>query len=301
MDNYGLKILKRNKPITAIDPRDIQFTSSKNFLRFHKKLRGSIATDGSGNGSLLLNHGLKYPPPFFSFIKATAEKPDDAGTTVANAWFSSEGEEHAWYFGGKDFSNEGSFNSKTTSEVLQLVVAGNTINSSFETTGLIFINPIQYFSGKGVTPISDYGLKVSRSEKDVFLENIYNTVFNSVNKPPRLVKTGTKKIALSAYSTLDGEDVQTVDVEHGLGYAPFFIVYVRGTDIDGNIWRIEPRISLGPVDDIVGSYEAFVTNNIIRFSCWRWAKDEGFFGQVTWDAEDVYFRYYLFDEPLNAD
>ena len=34
MDNYGLKILKRNKPITAIDPRDIQFTSSKNFLRF---------------------------------------------------------------------------------------------------------------------------------------------------------------------------------------------------------------------------------------------------------------------------
>lgn len=121
-------------------------------------------------------------------------------------------------------------NTTTTAEKVQTVnldpARGLVVSDGTNNRVLIGFDKNGFGDGK------DLGIKVSKVGTDVFTATDSQIIMSSAFNMFKIVSTGTITIpALSAAS--NSSDTQTVEVQHGLGYAPIAIAW--GT-YDGNIY-----------------------------------------------------------------
>lgn len=84
MPDYGIKL---GTDAWTDSDLDLQFTSKYSSLKIYKWGNASFTTDGSGVGSVTINHNLGYAPMSIVFVKYTASNSLMSGaTTYANAY-----------------------------------------------------------------------------------------------------------------------------------------------------------------------------------------------------------------------
>lgn len=84
--------------------------------------------------------------------------------------------------------------------------------------------------------MADYGIKISKPGFDILTTGLQNQILNSSANSLKIWMTGSANISVSAYTFLTGTGgVGTTNIAHGLGYAPFYLVYFKLKDAN-KLW-----------------------------------------------------------------
>lgn len=235
MADYGIKL--GTNAWTDSD-LDLQFTSKYSSLKIYKWGNASFTTDGSGVGSVTINHNLGYAPMSVVFVKYTASNSLMSGaTTYANAFS---------HLGGFNLYN-GGYNGgleqisiitevSTTSITIKNTELENNLQASttYNFRYYILVDKSQTFTdASNVSQTSDIGFKVATSGKDVFSSPEHELAYSSKYKALQYYRGHIKSASLtlptmfaSPYDTTQEEGTY-VDFNHSLGYAPFFLAYFQ--------------------------------------------------------------------------
>lgn len=70
--DYGLKISKLGEDVLTATGENLLLTSKRNCLKIKEVATTTITTDGSGNGSRTIAHGLSFRPVVIAFVEESS-------------------------------------------------------------------------------------------------------------------------------------------------------------------------------------------------------------------------------------
>lgn len=304
MGNYGIKIGLPGQDVRTAEDKDIAFSSKYNTLKIFKSGTASVTTNGSGNGSVDVGHGLGFSPGFFVWRKGTASwQSENAGdidsSSYANAYFPNPGCPNNW-IAYHERSLCYSDNQNLTIEMDQ-AGASTTYNFGY----YIFADLAEAYNNESQKGTNDYGIRIATPGKNALEQKDFQLGFSSRFRALQynLVKSGTTTLTLPAIygsqvTDPSPEEACYAEITHGLGYPPFFLAYFKSGS--GSAYEIpyaekSPLIDLG-YDYTIKVIDSWCDSTRIRFSFLRRAY---FDSDDSWSEETITIKYLIFNEDLS--
>jgi len=305
MSNYGMKI---GTNIETDTDKILKDTSKYSSLKFYKWGDTSFTTNASREGSVEITHNLGYAPISVVFHKNTAQWSSGDNilptTTYSNA-FSHIGA-YNLYTGGA-----ASIGFTINVDATKLYISDNGLGSLAPSTTYylryyILVDLAQAFStASNIEMTGDYGMKISKEEKDVTTAEEYEMAYSSKYKSLQyyqnhiLTSQLTLPIMFSSFHDQWVEEATYVDFNHNLGYQPFFLVYFKDSTLSD--WVMFPYYSENSIDVPTYSVNGFCTDTFVRVYFWR--ASQYALGQIrpSWDAQTLDIKCIIFTENLAGD
>lgn len=231
MGDYGIKISPRGSNVQTVTDKDTNFTSKFNTLKILAYGDISLTTDGSGNGSAAVSHGLGFAPGFYVFRKGTANNSLLDASSYANAFFPDPEMDNLWL--------SETFTIYSTSASLIISASGLSHSTTYNFRYYILIDLAETFVGDAVIDLSrNLGMRVSKAGVDVLTGQLYDMVYSQSFKSLQYY-TESYKVQALTLNELNSTIIDTpakegtyVDIMHGLGYPPFFLAFVEDSTIN---------------------------------------------------------------------
>lgn len=231
MGDHGIAIGSNLNTNTDLQ---LKFTTKFSSLKILKWDDAQLTTNGSGVGSVVINHGLGYTPICIVMKKFTAQYTFLSGTTYANAF------RHIPSYNSYDNPKSG-FTFDADDENLTISTENFGLGGAANSTTYYFryyilVDVSDNFTGTSNLELTgDIGFKNSKDTKDVFTSQEYEMKYSSKYKALQFYDDHilTESLTLPAmwaslYDTYE-EEATYVDFNHSLNYPPFFLVF---TDYD---------------------------------------------------------------------
>ena len=231
MASYGMAISRPGENVRTVVNKDLQFKSDFTTLKILKSGEVAFQTDGSGNGSLSVRHGLGFAPAFYVFRKGTASFSYLDGTSYSNCYFPNpEIVANQWI--------SGTFSFYTTTSDLIISASSQLANTIYTFKYYIFIDLAQDYSSQQLFTLkNNYGIEITKPGSNVKTskdyQKVYSNKYRSLQYYKESYKVGTLTIppmngVVNANATnFTGQTGTYVDIQHGLNYPPFYLVYAK--------------------------------------------------------------------------
>lgn len=238
MADYGIRFAKKNQNVlTALD-KDVPFSTKFNTLKLWLWGNLTVDTNGSGNGDAVFTHDLNYAPAFMVFRKTTAQFTLLSGaTTYPNSFFPVGVTNYYLDYGSSGLIVPTDY-AYTTATTLVCSVRGGPANSSVVFRYYLLVDRSESFSGdEGPGLLNDYGFKFAKTGGNVLTDKEYQLSYSTKYKALQYYKESTKTETLTLpamFASFADQDVEAgtyVDINHGLGYAPLFMVRAENGDV----------------------------------------------------------------------
>lgn len=297
MANYGFKVSKTGYDVRTTEDKNLVFSSAFNTLKVYKKGNLSITTDGSGNATTDVTHGLGFAPAFKVFVKDGSDYYPDPSTVNRN-------------FGNSFFK----LHAYTDSTKLYFQASGATASTTYHLKYYIFADLAQSFSGTSVSLSNDYGIKVAKPGVNVADAEVYELLYSSSFPVLKFddLKVGSFTMNLAAINCTDSPNTQSTStsIAHGLGYPPMFLcafrtdnstIYpssasdrqtlpwsVHSPTTDAGIWVLEARCDdTNVIFDWYRMASCITAITPCDLEC------------ISWGAEEIIVYYYIFREDVS--
>lgn len=307
MADIGIKIGTNLN--TDLD-KDLAFTSKYGTLKIFKKGDISLTTDGSGNGSSYIEHGLGYAPAFLIFRKDTATWTFLDPTSYPDAYIPGVGVTNDWVtVYGINNGDLGSIHAYTTADRLYIISAGADPNRTKDFVYYLLVEKSEAFTDPdSITKNKNIGMKVAKPGKNVLTSPEYDLGYSSKYKSlqyyPESIKEETLTLPLMFSSFVDSEVEEGcyVDFFHGLGYPPLFMAYARSSLLNTDM-MIEIPFAFETADGGYSSeyqISSFCDSTRIRVSFYRRDNFNYLMNTPsrTWLDEALVIKLYVFTENL---
>jgi len=298
--NYGLKISTPNSDVESQSDANLAFSSKYPSLKMIKSGDISVTTDGSGNGTNSVAHNLGFAPAYFAFHKATAQWTLLDGSSYANSYISDPGTVNQW---GSDYHHTIHVYTDATNIYLQAKSA--QASTTYTIHYLLFMDLAESYSGNDIVVDNDWGFKVSRDGIDVLEAKQHQLSYSSRYKAIQYYDVNFKVHTLtlppmwSSVVDTQADEGTYVDINHGLGYPPFFLAFFRSTYINPTISLSVPFMGVSGIDVFAYGIASFCDATRIRISFWR----ESIYllgPQPNFNYEEsVVIKVYIFTEDLS--
>lgn len=117
--DYGFRITKPGyNALTETNDRNLIMTSKRNCLKEFLSGTVNIVTDGSGSGSVSVNHNLGYFPLYYAFSKYDDDTWNPVGSEITNLF------------------------SYATTTTLNFSIVGRTDNFTYKVFYIVFIDQL---------------------------------------------------------------------------------------------------------------------------------------------------------------
>ncbi len=314
MSDIGFKVSSKGVDVKTGGVSDLLLDSEYQTLRIYKLGTTTITTDGSGNGTATVSHGLPYTPAFMVFMKAEAVHPKTE-VSSGNVWFDTPGWAHTWLSWS---SYNSDFNAYTDTANLNLIITGGTASTTFTFKYFILLDLAKEYTSTGSIGTQDIGFKLAKEQKDVKDSKQYELTYLSSTKTFKYLSaySGTRTMHLNAMSSTTDIQVASLDITHNLGYPPVFLVY-RDSSLESGTMRC-PTIKMDTTSTthLIYSAEAWSNSTKVQCSIYRGPFTKRIvsgggiggpgggtppptpYGSLPFPAEDVTFKYIIFSEPL---
>jgi hypothetical protein len=304
MGDIGFATAKKDINILLnTDPQNLIFSSKYNTLKVLAKNTTTVSTNGSGNGTTQIAHNLGYAPAFYVYRKGTATWQNENtaspyNATHTNSYFPATGMWNSWV------SKSDLFEVYSDSTYLYIQAISATANTTYDFMYFVFSDLAQSFNESSILGNQDVGIKISQSGNDVLdsekpFKMGFSTRFRSLKYIPEKSSTTSLSLPLifSSFADQSAEEAVFVDINHGLGYPPFFLAYFTGSTFSDAL-----EVGVGfPLTDIGHPFyevSSFVDATKIRITFFRRASY--FVGSnETLTAETINIKYLIFDEDLS--
>jgi len=291
--DYGIKVTKPGADISTVSDKDSVFSSKYSTLKIYLEGDISLTTNGSGNGSNSVAHNLGFAPAFLCFRKGTAQFTYLDVSSYANSFIPDPGNYSNW------IANNDKLVSYTDDTNFYVQAYGAAASTTYNFRYYILVDLAQSFTGEdGVSPLEDYGIKISQTGYDVKTAKEYQLVYSSRYKALQYYDESYQTYNLtlpamwaSPIATSAQEGVY-VDIAHGLGYPPVFLAFFNGKAIP----YIDINSSNNPYYEVGGFCDA----TRVRLSFWRKSTWSSGAYDRKWSAETVTVKVFIFTKDLTA-
>lgn len=231
MSIYGMKV---GSNLSTDSDLILKLTSEKSNLKLFRWGDAQFTTNGSGVGSVTINHGLGFTPICIVMKKFTAQYTFLSATSYTNAF------RNIPSYNSYDNPKSGfTFDADDTNLVISTEnfgLGGPANNTTYYFRYMILVDLSDDFSGQSnVSLTGDSGFKISKPGKSVFDGQEYDMAKSSKYKSLQFYSNHILESSLTlpemwanSVDTYE-EEATYVDFNHNLGYAPFFLFY---TDYD---------------------------------------------------------------------
>lgn len=306
-ENHGMKVSPPGSDVKTVTDLESRFTSKFSYMKVYKWDTVTFTIPGSGNYTHTIPHDLDYAPAFDVFVKGTAAFSFLTATTYPNAWFPIGGS-NRWF----NQNEAGGLFAYSDADNLYIQAKGVFKGATITIKYYLLVDPIQeYTSASGIAITDDYGLKVSKTGKEVRTAEEYDMRFSTKYKILQYYKESIKQETLTlpemwaSYGDQEVEEATYVDFIHGLGYAPYFQAYFIPT---GSVLREVPYsendlfYDSGALyyDDTVYEVSAWCDATRIRVTFWRksaWVAPD-WYANRTFSQQTITIRVVPFAENL---
>jgi len=298
--NYGIKVsTPANEVLTQLD-KDLAFTTKYSTIKILKAGDISVTTDGSGNGTESVTHGLSYAPAYLAYQKCTASWPFLDANTHANAYVQDPGIVNMW-----GSANNHALHVYTDSTKIYLQAKGATASTTFTIHYVLLLDLAEDYSGASSLFDKNIGFKVSKPGVDVLTAKPYELAFTSRCRSLQYhavnYKTETLTLPPAWASIVDTtvEEGTYVDINHGLGYPPLFLAFFT-TDHDASTpSTLLPIVSYNSIDGFAYMVSGFCDATKVRLSFYRmsvwWVTANPNYNY----SETITLRCFIFTEDLS--
>lgn len=308
-ENHGMKVSPAGSDVKTVTDIESRFTSKYPYMKVYKWDTVSFTTNASGNYTYTIPHDLGYAPAFDVFVKGTAAFSFLTGTTYPNSWFRIGGA-NRWF----NQDEAGGFFAYSDASNLYIQAIDGFKSQSVTVKYYLYVDPIQEFtSASNIDLTGDYGMKVSKTGKEVRTAEEYDMRFSTKYKQLQYFKESIKSETLTlpamwaSYVDQDVEEATYVDFLHGLGYPPLFHAYFEPSS---NLLREVPYhendlfYSSGVLyyDDVVYEVSAWCDATRIRVTFYRrssWVAPD-FYANRTFSAQTITIGVVPFAENLEG-
>lgn len=298
--DYGIKVTKPGQDVDTVADVDVMFSTKFSTLKVYREGTVQLTTDGSGNGSATVDHNLGFAPAFYVFRKGTAQYTFLDASSYVNSFVPEVNIESIWI--------PGSFEIYTSTSQLVITAASQTPSTTYAFKYYILVDLAGDFSGSdNVSHQHDYGFKVSKEGKDVHTAKEYELAYSSLYKSLQYYDESYKTQSLTLpnmYADPGETSVYSgtyVDINHGLGYPPFFLAYA--VDFIDTGYNVLVPAAFG-YDDVFSpaSYEAvegFADSTKVRLSWIRHSQSDSD-GNIAFEfpAQTITIKCIIFTENL---
>ena len=238
----------------------VKFTTKYSTLKLLKWGNAKLVTDGSGDGSVDVYHGLGYAPIVVVFRKFTAQYTLLSSTTYANCFYDANSI--------NAYVTDGTFDYYADKEKIHIFgpsVGGisngsRTPNKEYEFRYMIFVDPSELFGSQPNAPLNrNFGFKSAKIGKNVLIarefEMNYSSKYRALQYFENHIEGASLTLPAMQATTYDpvADEATYVDFEHNLGYPPFFMVF---SDLGGSSIYEVPYLEVGtPVSSSYEGYE----------------------------------------------
>lgn len=292
-ESYGIRI---GANVATDSDAAVKLTSKYNALKVLKWGDATFNTDGSGNGSVTIPHGLGYAPAFHVFRKDTASWPALDASSYPNAYLPLGGFN---YWASDDLHHALHHYADEDNLYIEADTAEPSKTMNFRY--YVIADLSEDFSGDDeLNLLEDFGFAATKSGIDVLTAQEYEKMISSKYKilqyhqALRLTQDITLPQMFASPVDTYVEEGTYVDFEHGLGYAPFFLCF-----FDGSISTVlkVPYNEVNSIDTPDFMVTGFSDATRVRISFWR---SSTFFVSLldNWPAETLNIRIVIFTENL---
>ena len=298
--SYGLKIATPGSDVATQLAKDLAFTSQYPSLKIVKVGDISVTTDGSGNGTSSVDHNLGFTPAFFTFRSATAQWTTLDASSYANSYIPDPGIVNSW---GGDYQY--TLHTYTDSTKIYLQAKGAAASTTYTIHYVLLMDIAAIYSGADVPVNNNIGFKVSREGADVMEAKQYELAYSSRYKSLQYYdvnyKTTTLTLPIMFSSPIDTytEEGTYADINHGLGYPPFFLAFFQSNITNTTRSVAVPYIGVNGQDVFSYAVSSFCDATRVRISFWR--SSTFFAGSPSPNfnyEETVTVKVYIFTEDL---
>lgn len=295
--DYGIKI---GSDVSSNSDLDLNFTSKYSSLKIYQWGDAQFTTNGSGDGSVNVNHDLNYAPIVIVYQKLTPTW-SGGGESIPNGSansFCRTGVAN-WYAGGVDNANIDVYT--TTSD---FTIEGSLIDVSttYYFRYYILVDLSQAFSSaSNISLTGDHGFKVSKEEKSVLTAEEYDMAYSSKYKALQYysnhIVEETLTLPAMFASPIDTyvDEVAYVDFNHNYGYPPLYYIYAGDSPLN--------LLTSAPFTDFTGnniSYNVagFCDSSKVRVYFWRASRNIAGTTDVVWATTTITIKCIMFSENL---
>lgn len=292
MGDYGIMLSDEGDNVLTQVAETAKFSTKYSRLKIFMEGNTQFTTNGSGDGSVEISHGLNYTPAWYVFNKDSYQDTFFEATTYNNCFFPIG----IWSL----------FDVYTTDSVLHISCTGLDASTTYYFRYYILVDLAGDFSGSsGITTANDYGFKVSKPGYDVLTCEEYQLADSSKYKALQYYQESCQEetMSLPGYtaSILDQtpEAGTYIDFEHGLGYPPFFLAFYHSSlMVDENRYQELPFQTLTGNDQSASQIYGWADNTRIRVIC----KNHAYYSPSSYaaEAETYTVKIYVFTEDLNG-
>ena len=312
-------VSKTGIDIKSASVHQLKFGSSFNTLKIRQSQYNSITTDGDGNGSATINHGLSYKPAFMSFAHMVTTYTVD-GVSFSNAIFPAGSAHFCPFYYDTSGINQSLRDILITSDTnnINLIINGPA-GKNYKLYTYIFSDIAEETSQAKTFTGNDYGLRISQPGYDVKTDPDYRMIFTSKDSVFHIAKTGTISFTIDDETINDGDEslqyksVTFASLGISDGYHPFMLMLpnwdISGETVIEQLFSVVsnydtqylPWLPFSGLPEAVSHAGAFCTNDRIIFYCWRSYVDMGSGGSrnfASCDSEFFVMRYMIFNETM---
>jgi hypothetical protein len=298
--DFGARTSKTGKDAqTGID-LDQTFSSKFSTLKLYAWDDIELTTDGSGNGTVSVEHNMGYAPAHFVFRKGTASLSFLDASSYSNAFVPITGVTNLW------MSNN-YFRVYTDSTHLVIETDGQDASTTYYFRYYILVDLAQVFTGSsGISKTNDFGLKISQDGHDVRTAEEYQMAYSQKYKSLQYYDENYKTQELTLpYTMADPYDLTLecgtyVDINHGLGYPPFFIAYaLNGLGNSLNV-LIPYQFYTGTIFGGAGfeAIDGFCDSTRVRLTFYRKSIATATSNGGKFEAKTIKLKCFIFTEDL---
>jgi hypothetical protein len=296
--DFGIRVAAPGQDArTALD-KDVHFTTKYSTLKIFKAGTLSVTTDGSGDGTVSVNHGLGYAPGFFVFRKVTASWSFLDASSYSNAFLPVGGVN---YWAPDDLHH--AVHAYTDSSDLIVQIKGGATSTLYEFRYYILVDLSKAFSGTGRYGFTkDFGFKVAKPGFNVLATEEYNMAFSSKYKSlqhhsvHKMTETLTLPAMFASQVDTFEEEGTYVDFNHNLGYPPLFLAFFECSSPSIAPTEI-PYNEENSIDATDFSVTGFADSTRVRLSFWR---SSTYFISLldNWSSMTITLHLIMFTENL---
>lgn len=298
--DYGIKVTKPGQDVDTVADVDVMFSTKFSTLKVYLEGTVTLTTDGSGNGSATVNHNLGFAPAFYVFRKGTAQYTFLDASSYANSFVPEVNIQSIWI--------PGKFEIYTNTSQLVITATSQSLSTTYTFKYYILVDLAGNFSGSdNVSHQHDYGFKVSKEGKDVHTAKEYELAYSSLYKSLQYFDENykTQEITLPLMYADPGETSvysgTYVDINHGLGYPPFFLAFATGFIDAGYNVLVPAAVGYDTVDapESYESVEGFADSTKVRLSWVRHSQSDSDGDRATtFLAKSITLKCIIFSENL---
>lgn len=307
MSDHGIKV--GSNLLTDTD-LDLKLLSDYPSLKMYTWGDAQFTTNGSGVGSVTINHGLGYTPICIVMKKFTAQYTFLSTTTYSNAY------RHIPSYNSYDNPKSGfTFNADTSNLTISTEnfgLGGASASTTYYFRYIILVDLSDTFSGtSNISLTDDFGFKISKDGINVGDGKEHEMAMSSKYKSLQfyenhiLSSSLTLPVMWSSLSDTSVEEATYVDFNHNLGYAPFFLFW---TDYD--VFGLGGDLFEMPIIDVSnaggGSYDglseisAWSDSSRVRVLFKRLSQVvSGSYGEI-YSAKTINIKVIIFTESLTT-